>query len=183
MTNIYDKIKTVRKPRVHISYDIEEGDARVKKELPFVVGVLGDFTGHSTKPLKNFKKRKFINIYGENFNEVMESMNPGVQIKVDNKIANDGSMMSVNLSFKSIEDFSPANIAENVPPLKKLLKIRNNLKELLSKAERSEDFEKALEKILQSEEHLKNLSEIFNSVSEMKEESVDEETTEEQPKQ
>jgi type VI secretion system protein ImpB len=80
--SIFDKIKTVRKPRVQISYELEQGDATVKKELPFVVGVLGDFSGKPTKPLKNFKKRKFINIHGENFNEVMEKMSPGVEMRV-----------------------------------------------------------------------------------------------------
>ena len=161
MANIYDKIKTVRKPRVQISYDIEEGTTTIKKELPFVVGVLGDFSGTPTQPLKNFKKRKFINIHGDNFNEVMENMNPGVEMVVENKISNDGSMIPVNLAFKSMDDFTPSKIVENVEPLKRLMKIRNNLKELLSKAERSEDFEKALEKILQSDEHLKSLSKEF----------------------
>jgi type VI secretion system protein ImpB len=161
MTSIFDKIKTVRKPRVQISYELEEGDATVKKELPFVVGVLGDFSGKPTKPLKNFKKRKFINIHGENFNEVMEKMSPGVEMRVKNTIKNDGSEMPVKLSFSNIDDFSPTQIAENVPALKKLLTTRSKLKDLLSKAERSENLEKKLEEILQSEDQLKSLSDVL----------------------
>jgi len=163
MANIYDKIKNVRKPRVQISYDVEEGESKVKKELPFVVGVIGDLSGASTKPLTNFKKRKFVNIHGENFNEVMEGISPGIDTRVKNKIKNDGSVLPIQMEFKSMEDFSPASVAQNVEPLKRLLKIRSNLKELLSKAERSEELEKTLEKILQSEEHLHTLSDIFKS--------------------
>ena len=161
--NIFDKIKKVRKPRVQISYDLEEGGATIKKELPFVVGVLGDFSGNPTKPLKHFKKRKFVNIHGENFNEVMESMNTGLEIKVENKIKGDGSTIPLNLSFESMDDFSPGNIAESVPALKKLLKVRGQLKDLLSKSERSEKLEQALEKILQSDDYLKEVSDGLKS--------------------
>jgi type VI secretion system protein ImpB len=181
MTSIFDKIKTVRKPRVQISYELEQGDATVRKELPFVVGVLGDFSGKPTKPLKNFKKRKFINIHGENFNEVMEKMSPGVEMRVKNTIKNDDSEMPVKLSFSNMDDFSPSQIAENVPALKRLLNIRGKLKDLLSKAERSEELEKKLEDILQSEDQLKALSEVFqsqNSQGESKTESDNSEGSE-----
>ena len=157
-TNIYDKIKKVRKPRVQISYDLEDGGATVKKELPFVVGVLGDFSGHPTKPLKALKQRKFINISGENFNEVLENMAPGLEIRVENKIKNDGSEMPVKLAFKCMDDFSPARIAESVAPLRKLLETRANLKDLLSKADRSDELGNALEKLLQNEEYLKSVA-------------------------
>lgn len=163
MPNIYDKIKIVRKPRVQISYELEEGGATVKRELPFVVGVLGDFSGNPTRPLKNFRKRKFINICGDNFNEVMEGMCAGVEMRVQNKIKNDGSEMFVKLAFKSMDDFSPAKVAENVEPLKRLLKVRANLKELLSKAERSEVLEGKLEQILQSQDQLQALAEAFKN--------------------
>lgn len=163
MPSIYDKVKLVRKPRVQISYELEEGGATVKRELPFVVGVLGDFSGNPTRPLKNFRKRKFINIYGDNFNEVMEGMCAGVEMRVQNKIKNNGSEMFVKLAFKSMDDFSPAKVAENVEPLKRLLKVRANLKELLSKAERSEVLEGTLEKILQSQDQLKAIAEEFKN--------------------
>jgi type VI secretion system protein ImpB len=165
-TNIYDKIKKVRKPRVQISYDLEDGGATLKKELPFVVGVLGDFSGHATKPLKPLKQRKFINISGENFNEVLESMGPGLEIRVENKVKNDGSEMPIKLAFKCIDDFSPARIAESVAPLKKLLDTRANLKDLLSKADRSEELGSALEKLLQSEEYLKSVAAEFQTKDE-----------------
>lgn len=162
-TNIYDKIKKIRKPRVQISYDLEDGGATVKKELPFVVGVLGDFSGHPTKTLKPLKQRKFINISGENFNEVLESMGPGLEICVDNKIKDDGSQMPIKLGFKCMDDFSPARIAESVAPLKKLLDTRANLKDLLSKADRSDELGSALEKLLQNEEYLKSIAAEFKS--------------------
>ncbi|QEK39913.1 type VI secretion system contractile sheath small subunit [Candidatus Sneabacter namystus] len=159
--SIYDKIKKVRKPRVQISYEVEDGGATVKKELPFVVGVLGDFSGKPVKPLKALKKRKFVNIHGENFNEVMSSMTPGVEIRVENKVTNDGTELPVKLAFNSMDDFSPGKVAQGIEPLKKLMDIRAQLKELLSKAERSEKLEAALEKVLSSEENLKSISEAF----------------------
>jgi type VI secretion system protein ImpB len=169
MSNIYNKIKTVRKPRVQISYDIDDNGVSVKKELPFVVGVLGDFSGNTTKPLKSFKKRKFVNIHGENFNEVMEGMTPGISIKVDNKIKEDGSQLNVDLDFKSMNDFSPGEIAKKIEPLNNLLKIRSDLQALVSKAERSEDLEKALEHVLQNNDALKDVADTLKSKTQKKE--------------
>jgi type VI secretion system protein ImpB len=115
------KLERVRKPRVHITYDVEIGDATVKKELPFVVGVLGDFSGNPTSPLKPLKDRKFIQVDRDNFNDIMARMTPGANMKVANTLKGDGSEMSVNLKFNSIEDFEPAQVAKQVEPLRKLL--------------------------------------------------------------
>lgn len=158
MTNVFGRIKKVRKPRVQISYDVEDGVSSVKKELPFVVGVLGDFSGKPTKPLKSFKNRKFIQVDGQNFNDVMAKMNPGLQFKVKNTLKNDDSELSVNLAFNSMDDFLPDKVAEQVEPLKKLLDIRAKLKELLGKADCSEKLESVLEKILSSDENLQAFS-------------------------
>src|SRR5271156_6073812 len=105
------KLERVRKPRVHITYDVEVGDATVKKELPFVVGVLGDFSGNPTSPLKPLKDRKFIQVDRDNFNDIMARMTPGANMKVANTLKGDGSELSVNLKFNSIEDFEPAQVA------------------------------------------------------------------------
>jgi type VI secretion system protein ImpB len=157
-SSIHDKLERVRKPRVHITYQVETEGAVVEKELPFVVGVLGDFSGNPTQPLKPLKDRKFIQIDRDNFNDVMARMTPGVNLKVENTLANDGSQMAVNLKFKSMEDFEPGKIVNQVEPLKKLLETRDKLRDLLTKVDRSENLEGLLENILQNTEQLKKLS-------------------------
>ena len=119
--SIHEKLKRVRKPRVHITYDVETEGAVVQKELPFVVGVMGDFSGDPTEPLKSLKDRKFIQVDRDNFNEVMKRMTPGLNLRVENTLTGDGSEMAVQLQFDSIEDFEPANVVKQVEPLKKLL--------------------------------------------------------------
>src|SRR6516164_7939368 len=108
-SSIHDKLERVRKPRVHITYQVETEGAEVIKELPFVVGVLGDFSGNPTAPLKPLKDRKFIQIDRDNFNEVMARMTPGLNLRVQNTLKNDGSELPVQLKFESMEDFEPAN--------------------------------------------------------------------------
>src|SRR5436305_11315005 len=108
--SINEKLGRVRKPRVHIKYEVETEGAAVEKELPFVVGVLGDFSGNPTEPLKPLKDRKFIQIDRDNFNEVMARMTPGLNLKVENTLKGDGSEMAVNLKFNSIEDFEPVQV-------------------------------------------------------------------------
>jgi type VI secretion system protein ImpB len=156
--SVHDKLQRVRKPRVHITYQVETEGAVVQKELPFIVGVLGDFSGNPTQPLKPFKDRKFIQIDRDNFNDVMARMTPGLNFRVENTLANDGSELAVSLAFRSLEDFQPARIAEQVPPLRKLLETRDKLRDLLAKIDRSEDLEGLLDRVLQSTEDLKNLS-------------------------
>ena len=122
--SIHSKLERVRKPRVHIKYEVHTGDATVEKELPFVVGVLGDFSGNPTAPLRALAERKFIQIDRDNFNEIMAKMTPGANLKVANTLKGDGSEMSVQLKFSAIEDFEPAEIARQVEPLRKLLETR-----------------------------------------------------------
>lgn len=156
--SIHDKLNRVRKPRVHITYEVETEGAEVERELPFVVGVLGDFSGDPTQPLRPMSERKFIQIDRDNFNEVMARMTPGLNLKVENTLAGDGSQMSVNLKFNSMEDFEPARVADQVPALKALLETRNKLRDLMSKADRSEELENLLEQVLRNENELKSLS-------------------------
>lgn len=157
--SIHDKLKRVRKPRVHITYDVETEGAAVERELPFVVGVMGDFSGNPTEKLKPLKDRKFIQIDRDNFNDVMRRMTPGLNLKVENTIAGDGSEMAVNLKFDSMDDFDPAAIVGQVEPLRKLKETRDRLRDLLSKADLSEDLEGILEKVLQNTDDLKKLQE------------------------
>jgi len=158
MESIHEKLKRVRRPRVHITYEVETEGAEILRELPFVVGIMGDFSGDPTQPLRPLSERKFIQIDRDNFNEVMARMTPGLNLRVDNKLADDGSQMAVSLKFNSIEDFEPARVAEQVPALKALLETRNKLRDLMSKVDRSEQLESLLEQILTNENELKSLS-------------------------
>src|SRR5438128_2354250 len=155
--SIHDKLERVRKPRVHITYQVETEGAELEKELPFVVGVLGDFSGNPTEPLKPLKDRKFIQIDRDNFNDVMARMTPGLNIKVENTLKGDGSEMAVGLKFRSIEDFDPGRVVQQVEPLRQLQETREKLRDLLTKVDRSEDLEAVLEKVLQNTEELKKL--------------------------
>src|SRR5947209_7128035 len=157
MSSIHDKLDRVRKPRVHITYQVETEGAVVEKELPFVVGVLGDFSGNPTQPLRPLKDRKFIQIDRDNFNDVMARMTPGLNLKVQNTLKGDGSEMAVQLKFSSMEDFEPGAVVQQVEPLRQLQETRERLRDLLTKVDRSEDLEAALERVLQNTDDLKKL--------------------------
>lgn len=152
------KLDRVRPPRVQIKYEVDTGDARVIKELPFVVGVMGDFSGHPTAELPELEDRSFVNIDRDNFNEVMEKMTPGLNLRVDNTLDEGDSELAVQLKFESMDDFSPANVAKQIPALKKLLETRDKLKDLAINVDRKRDLEKLIEKILSDPETQKQLS-------------------------
>lgn len=156
--SVHQKLSRVRKPRVHITYEVETEGATQQKELPFVVGVLGDFSGDPTSPLKPLKDRKFVQIDRDNFDSVMSSMTPGLSLKVDNTLADDGSEMAVDLQFKSMSDFSPINVVQQVEPLRKLYETREKLKELQSKADRSDELQDLLEDVLKQSESLQQVA-------------------------
>ena len=155
--SVHDKLNRVRKPRVHISYEVETEGAEVLRELPFVMGVMGDFSGDPTAPLRPLADRKFTQIDRDNFNDVMASMTPGLKMKVDNTLAGDGSQMAVDLKFNAIEDFEPARVAAQVPALQALMETRAKLRDLMSKVDRSEELEGLLEQVLKNETDLKSL--------------------------
>ncbi len=152
------KLDRVRKPRVHITYDVETEGAMETRELPFVVGVLGDFSGSPTEPLKPLQERKFIQIDRDNFNEVMTRMTPGVNLRVENTLQGDGSELALQMKFGSIEDFDPANVVKQVEPLRKLLETRNKLRDLMTKIDVSPELEKLLEDVMENTDNLKKLS-------------------------
>ena len=156
--SVHGKLSRVRKPRVHITYEVETEGATVVKDLPFVVGVMGDFSGHPTEPLKPLKDHKFVSIDRDSFNDVMKRMTPGVEMRVANTMADDGSEMAVKLKFSSMEDFEPAKIVEQVEPLRKLLDTRNRLRELMSAVDRADGLEGELEKLLKDSEQLQALA-------------------------
>jgi len=156
--SIHNKLKRVRKPRVHITYDVETNGAVAKKEIPFVMGVMGDYSGDNTKDKKALKDRKFSQIDRDNFNDIMAKTAPKLNLKVENTLAGDGSEMAIDLDFNHMEDFEPHKIVDQVEPLKKLLQTRDRLRDLLSKADRSEELEDILENILNNTEALSSLS-------------------------
>lgn len=158
MESSQNKLDRTRKPRVHIKYEVEtEGKTEVK-ELPLVIGVLGDFSGDSREPLKQLRDRKFVQIDTENFNDVMKRMTPGLNFKVENTLDDDNTELSVHLKFDSIDDFHPENLVKQIPVLQKLLDTRNKLRDLLTKVDRSEDLENLLEQILKNQSKLEALS-------------------------
>ena len=161
--SVHDKLERVRKPRVHITYQVETEGAELTQELPFVVGVLGDFSGDPDpeKPPKPLSQRDFVKIDRDNFDAVMASISPRLDLKVENTLKGDGSEIGVNLAFRTMEDFEPERVARQVPALAALLETRAKLRELQSKADRSEDLESLLEKVLASQEQLQTLSSVL----------------------
>ncbi|HEY5312012.1 MAG TPA: type VI secretion system contractile sheath small subunit [Pirellulales bacterium] len=147
------KLDRVRKPRVQITYDVEINGAMQLKELPFVMGVLGDFSGKPDQPLPPLKERKFLEIDRDNFDKVLAGANPRVAIRVDDKLTGkEGSQINVELRFKSLDDFSPENVVKQVEPLRKLLETRDKLKNLLNKMEGNDKLEAQLEEIIKNTE-------------------------------
>jgi type VI secretion system protein ImpB len=140
------KIDRVRAPRVQITYDVEVGDAIEVKELPFVMGVLGDFTGQPVDPLPRLKDRKFVEVNPDNFDAVLESMKPHLTFSVDNKLSEDSnaSSLKVDLNFKSLDDFAPENVARQVKPLRELLELRDRLSDLRGSMQGNDKLEEAL---------------------------------------
>jgi len=153
------KITKVRKPRVHITYDVEIGDAIQQKELPFVLGVVGDFSGHNTnKPI--MKERKFVQIDRDNIDDVVKGIAPTLAMRVDNKLdeASD-SKLSVELAFNRIEDFEPQNVARQVKPLNQLLELRRRLSDLANSMIGNDRLEELLDEVVRDTEQLRQIGE------------------------
>lgn len=157
--SLQHKLDRVRPPRVQITYDVEIGGAIELKELPFVVGVLGDFVGKPEEPLPALKNRKFVEIDPDNFNQVLAGMKPRLAYSIENKLQDDGSKLGVDLKFNSIEDFEPDNIVQQVEPLRKLIEARQKLSDLRSKMDGNEKLENLLEGIISDTDKQKQLSE------------------------
>ena len=149
--SVFDKKKRVRPPRVNITYEVELGGAQVVKELPFVVGVLSDLSGANCKQLPKLKERKFVEVDRDNFDDVLKSMQPRVQMRVDNTLKGDGSELSVELNFEKLSDFTPDSVVEKVEPLKKLMEVRNQLKDLQSRTEGNDRLEEMLDSVIDNE--------------------------------
>ena len=152
------KIGRDRAPRVQISYDVEIGDAIETKELPFVLGVLGDYSGQPKEPLPRLKDRKFVQVDSENLDDVLKGISPRLLLRVDNQIKKNNSEIAVELNFKKMEDFEPVQIVKQVEPLRKLLEARTRLADLRGKLAGNDKLEELLEKIIHDTEKLESIS-------------------------
>lgn len=154
---IHAKLGRVRAPRVHISYDVEVGGAIEMKELPFVMGVLGDFTGHPTEPLARLKDRKFVEVTPDNFDDVLRRMQPHLSFKVDNRLSDQDGRVGVELHFRSLDDFAPDRVAEQVEPLRRLVELRRQLSDLRGSLQGNDKLEEILQATLHDQEALGRL--------------------------
>ncbi len=150
--------KRVSKNRVSITYDVEDGGSVQQKELAFVTGMIGGYSG-DRQDKEGIEDRTFYQVDKDNFNDVMTRIGPQLTYVVENKIQDDGSEFEVSLDFKSIKDFEPDAIIDKVEPLRKLAETREKLMTLVAKADRSRDLEKVLKEILQDGDLVKALGE------------------------
>lgn len=153
------KLTRVRPPRVQITYDVEVGNAIQIKELPFVMGVLGDFTGQPVDELPKLKDRKFVEVTPDNFDDVLASMKPHLAFSVENKLSSEpgAGKLAVDLNFRSLDDFSPENVAKQVPTLNKMLELRTKLTDLRGNLQTNEKLGDLLQDVLGSSEKMDKL--------------------------
>jgi len=151
------KLSRVRPPRVQITYDVEIGDAIETKELPFVLGVLGDYSGHVKAPLPKLKERNFVQIDRDNFDEVLKGVAPRLAMRVDNKLKDDNSQFGIELNFESLSDFEPQNVVEQIEPLKCLLDARRRLADLRNKMAGNDKLEELLDEVVRDTEKLRQI--------------------------
>jgi type VI secretion system protein ImpB len=157
--SVQKKLERVRPPRVNISYEVETGGAIELKELPFVMGVLGDFTGQPTEPLAKLKDRKFVDVNPDNFDDVLKSMRPHLAFTVENKLSEDpeAGKLGVDLTFESLDDFSPERVAQQVKPLREMLELRTKLADLRGSLQGNDKLEEILQSTLGDEGKMKQL--------------------------
>ncbi len=155
--SVQKKLQRVRPPRVQLTYDVEIGDAIEQKEIPFVVGVIADFSGASENPLPKLKDRKFVNVDTDNFDDVMKGVEPRAVYRVKNTLSEKGGEFAVDLKFKSIEDFRPESIVQQVDPLRRLLEARTKLSDLRNKLAGNDKLEDILGEVLTNTESLQRI--------------------------
>ena len=156
--SVQKKLQRIRPPRVQLTYDVEVGDGIASKELPFVVGVMGDFSAASEVEKTKLKDKKFINVDLDNIDEVMQSLAPRAAFQVENTLTAEGGKLSVDLIFNSMEDFRPEQVVQQVDPLRKLLEARERLTDLRNKISNSERLEDLLDEVLNNTDQIRQLS-------------------------
>ncbi|MCE3261409.1 MAG: tssB [Pseudoduganella sp.] len=155
--SVQKRLTKVRPPRVQMTYDVEVGDAMENKELPFVVGVMGDFGGNPDAPHKRLKERNFVNVDSNNFDEVLAGVEPVLRFQAPNRLGGEGEF-PVELRFRAMQDFRPEAIVRQVEPLGKLLEARGKLADLRNKLAGNDKLEDLLTDVLQHTENLAALA-------------------------
>lgn len=149
--SLQKKLDRVRKPRVQIKYEVFTDGAMEMRELPFVVGVLGDFSGNPEKPLPKLMEREFDSVDRDTFDKLMVKTAPRLKFKVkDTVTGKEDAELDIELKFRSLDDFSPERVVEQIKPLRELYEKRNLLKGLLIKAETEDRRQELLEEILKN---------------------------------
>jgi len=158
--SVQSKLSRVRPPRVHITYDVEVGGAIEVKELPFVMGVLGDFTGQPTEALPRLSERKFVEVTPDNFDDVLAKVRPHVAFSVPNRLSDDpnAGQIKVDLNFHELADFDPEQVAKQVQPLKDLLELRTKLSDLRGSLQGNAKLDDMLHDIVNNTEKRQRLS-------------------------
>lgn len=156
-SSVQKKLQKIRPPRVQMTYDVEIGDAIENKELPFVVGVVGDFGGNSEVPQKRLKERGFVGIDRDSFDEVLRGVEPRAAYRVNNELTGEGGQFAVDLKFRSMDDFRPEAVVQQVEPLRKLLEARTKLADLRNKLAGNDKLEDLLNDVLNSTEKMAEL--------------------------
>lgn len=156
--SVQQKLSRVRAPRVHIRYDVEIGDAIEVKELPFVMGVLGDFSGQPQNALGRLAERKFVEVNPDNFNDVLKKMSPRVAFSVPNRLSKDSGELKVDLNFNALSDFDPEQVVKQVAPLKDLLELRTKLSDLRGSLQGNAKLDERLNEIMSNTEKRQQLS-------------------------
>ncbi|EMB17083.1 MULTISPECIES: type VI secretion system contractile sheath small subunit [Rhodopirellula] len=147
-----------RPPRVQIEYDVETYGSEKKVQLPFVMGVLADLSGNPSEPLEDVADRKFLETDIDNFDDRLKSMKPRAAFQVDNTLTGEGSL-NVDLTFESMDDFTPGQIAKRVEPLNKLLNARTQLAQLVTYMDGKAGAEELVSRLINDPELLKELAE------------------------
>lgn len=145
-----------RPPRVQITYDVETGNATEKKELPMVVGLMADLTGKPLNPLPKLKERRFVEIDGSNFNEILSKLAPRLELSVPDTLKGQGNL-KVELNFTDYGHFHPEKIVQQVPRLARLLEARQQLRDLLAKLDGNDELDALLDGIVRNSEELQTL--------------------------
>jgi type VI secretion system protein ImpB len=155
--SVQKRLQKVRAPRVQMTYDVEIGDAIENKELPFVVGVLGDFGADPDAPKKRLKDRNFVNVDADNFDEVLGGVAPATSFRVPNHLSPEGGEFAVQLQFRQMDDFRPEAVVQQVAPLKGLLEARGKLADLRNKLAGNDKLEDLLNDVLTNTQKLDSL--------------------------
>lgn len=157
--SVHAKLERVRPPRVHVTYNVEIGNAIELKEIPFVMGVLADLSGMPEDPLPKIKDRRFVEITPDNFDAVLDSMKPRVAFSVENKLSDEpnAGKIGIDLTFKSMEDFEPERVARRVEPLRELLELRTKLSDLVGTLQGNEKLERLLQDVISNTDKMEQV--------------------------